>query len=326
METADNCRRAAREAVADVEPPQLHELVETVLDEASMVPGTLTVKSAAIVAAGTDGTAESSDLGTTTATSSNTCPSTTPSETQVPATDLETRTETDTDTGTGSDHTGCASDALLTHAAGVQLIYEGLRLTRTLAHDEPWLEPETAADGDAASDGDLEILAADILVARGFYLLARTDAAGTAVRTVQSFGHDQTRRVALESAEKKSQGETEDTVPHDAQRGSKTDRATATGTAPETPPADPATVDANLERDILELAIQTGAAAVDESPPGSLVARATELAGTVGTSFPPAEECLAELDATHAEQPSESLDDQSLEEHTTDRATSATDP
>ncbi len=41
MEPADNCRRAASEAVADVEPPQLHDLVETILEEASMVPVSL---------------------------------------------------------------------------------------------------------------------------------------------------------------------------------------------------------------------------------------------------------------------------------------------
>ncbi|WP_254279643.1 DUF7114 family protein [Haloarcula marina] len=71
-------------------------------------------------------------------------------------------------------------------AAGVQLIYEGLRLTRQLAHDDPW----TTGDRDAA---DLDILIADILVSRGFYLLARTEAADAAVEVVRSFGHDQTR-------------------------------------------------------------------------------------------------------------------------------------
>ncbi|WP_276273664.1 DUF7114 family protein [Haloarcula litorea] len=70
-------------------------------------------------------------------------------------------------------------------AAGVQLIYEGLRLTRQLAHDDPW----TTGDRDAA---DLDILIADILVSRGFYLLARTEAAEPAVRVVRNFGRDQT--------------------------------------------------------------------------------------------------------------------------------------
>ncbi|THE63574.1 hypothetical protein D8Y22_17275 [Salinadaptatus halalkaliphilus] len=228
MEPADNCRRAAFEAVADVEPARLHDLVEAILDGASMVPGALTVESTA--RAGTD-----------------------------VSTSLE---EPTTDT-----------DPVLTQAAGVQLIYEGLRLTRTIAHDEPWTDP------DSAVDGDLEILAADILVARGFYLLARTDAAGKAVQTVRTFGRDQTRRDDLEGI-------------------------------------DPTTIDANLERDVLELAVRTGAASAGEPPSSRLLAFADDLADDVAPSFPPASECLSELDPRRSE----------LEESTTDRATSATDP
>ncbi|MBV0924418.1 hypothetical protein KTS45_09405 [Halomicroarcula limicola] len=77
------------------------------------------------------------------------------------------------------------ADGHADHAAGVQLIYEGLRLTRQLARDDPW----TAGDRD---DADLDILIADILVSRGFYLLARTEAAEAAVEVVRAFGHDQT--------------------------------------------------------------------------------------------------------------------------------------
>ncbi|MBX0295646.1 DUF7114 family protein [Haloarcula nitratireducens] len=77
------------------------------------------------------------------------------------------------------------ADGHADHAAGVQLIYEGLRLTRQLARDDPW----TTGDRDAA---DLDILIADILVSRGFYLLARTEAAEAAVEVVRAFGHDQT--------------------------------------------------------------------------------------------------------------------------------------
>jgi len=72
-------------------------------------------------------------------------------------------------------------------AAGVQLIYEGLSLTRQLARDNPWVN----GDRDTA---DLDILIADILVSRGFYLLARTEVAEAAVDVVRSFGHDQTVR------------------------------------------------------------------------------------------------------------------------------------
>lgn len=71
-------------------------------------------------------------------------------------------------------------------AAGVQLIYEGLRLTRALADEPPWDQefPHT--------DSDIDILAADVMVARGFSLLARTEAADKAVETVQSFGRNET--------------------------------------------------------------------------------------------------------------------------------------
>ncbi len=255
MEKADSCRRAAVEAVADVEPPKLHDYLESVLDRASMVPGTLTIESAAAMAA--DGPVLEDVSRPTDAVEA----------------DRETASSGDADT---------EPDSVVTHAAGVQLIYEGLRLTRSLAHDEPW----TTTDADA-SDGDLAILAADILVARGFYLLARTDAAGKAVRTVQSFGRDQTRRTDLE-----------------------------TGTA--IPDGDSAAIDANLERDVLELAVLTGAVAVGETPSPRLLAVAEDLADLVGASFPAAADCLGDLDARAR--------DRSLEEGPTDRATSATDP
>lgn len=71
-------------------------------------------------------------------------------------------------------------------AAGVQLIYDGLRLTRALVHDEPWAHP------DADVEDDLDVLAADVLVARGFHLLSHTEAADKAVETVREFGREQT--------------------------------------------------------------------------------------------------------------------------------------
>jgi hypothetical protein len=85
-------------------------------------------------------------------------------------------------------------DALYDRAAGVQLIYDGLRLTRTLAADEPWLTGDREA-------GDMHVLAANALVARGFYLLARTEAAAAAVEVVRSFGRDETERRARGDAE-----------------------------------------------------------------------------------------------------------------------------
>ncbi|QLC33145.1 hypothetical protein EFA46_002620 [Halarchaeum sp. CBA1220] len=78
-------------------------------------------------------------------------------------------------------------DGLADRTAGVQLVYEGLALTRELVESEPWLVSD-ASDQPA----DLHVLAADVLVARGFRLLARTDAAAAAVHTVREFGRERT--------------------------------------------------------------------------------------------------------------------------------------
>ena len=79
------------------------------------------------------------------------------------------------------------AESVSERAAGVQLIYEGLRVTRGLVDDEPWADTD-----DADPDVDLDVLAADVLVARGFRILARTEAAGHAVQTVREFGREQT--------------------------------------------------------------------------------------------------------------------------------------
>jgi hypothetical protein len=79
-------------------------------------------------------------------------------------------------------------------AAGVQLIYEGLRITRRLVEEDPWERVTTDASADVAAD--LDVLAADVLVARGFALLARTEAATLAVETVRAFGREQTDDLA----------------------------------------------------------------------------------------------------------------------------------
>lgn len=83
---------------------------------------------------------------------------------------------------------GGLDDPVARRAAGVQLVYDGLALTRELCHDEPWRNGDA---GDAA-DADLAILAADVLVARGFHRLARTEASDAAVEVVRAFGRDQT--------------------------------------------------------------------------------------------------------------------------------------
>jgi hypothetical protein len=87
-------------------------------------------------------------------------------------------------------------EAVAGRAAGVQLIYDGLGLTRRLSEGEPWTDPTMDSD-----QADLDVIVADVLVARGFYLLARTEAADRAVETVRAFGRDQTARLqAVEEA------------------------------------------------------------------------------------------------------------------------------
>lgn len=135
-------------------------------------------------------------------------------------------------------------------AAGVQLIYEGLSLTRLLAHTEPWV-----TDHDADIDSDIEVVAAEVLVSRGFYLLARTDAAGRAVEVVRAFGRDQTQR-------------------------------TIAG-------ADAAALDRNLEADVFELAVVTGTAAAGGTAPDELLDYAEELARGYDGDLPPATDVLA---------------------------------
>ena len=135
-------------------------------------------------------------------------------------------------------------------AAGVQLIYEGLSLTRQLAHDEPW-----ADDPKGDIDADLSVVAADVLVSRGFSLLARTPAAERAVETVRAFGRDQTVREREEKA---------------------------------------AAIDRNLEADVFELAVVAGVAAVDATPTEELLGFAGELARSYDGPLPSAPELLAE--------------------------------
>jgi len=186
MDDAVRVRDAAHEAVDDIEPDRLREVLFDRLSAAPMTPAVLALVSA-----------------------------------RAP----ETGVDTDT-------------DGLAERAAGVQLIYEGLRLTRSLAHDEPWtLTDENDVNGDI--DADLDVLAADVLVSRGFYLLARTDAADRAVDVVRAFGRDQTLR--------RGEG------------------------------ADVDALDRNLEADVFALAVVAGMTAVGETPSPAVLEYASEL-------------------------------------------------
>jgi len=150
-------------------------------------------------------------------------------------------------------------DAVVDRAAGVQLIYEGLRLTRSVAHEEPWV---TAATQESDIDADMDVLTADVLVSRGFSLLACTDAAAAAVEVVRAFGRDQTVR--------EREG---------------TDPAAATA------------LDRNLEIDALELAVVAGTTAVGGEPPEELLTYARELAADYDGEFPPPGRALPETTA-----------------------------
>jgi hypothetical protein len=213
MEEAAVVRRAAMDAVGDVEPEGLRERIEDRLDDGSLAPGALALLSARVAhdARSLDGE--------------------------------------------------FAAESIAERGAGVQLIYEGLRLTRTLAQDPPWERARSLTDGagetDVAgvgadgtplsdpdggdlTDADMAILVADVLVARGFYLLARTEAAGDAVATVRAFGRDQTtRRTSGDSS-----------------------------------------LDRNLERDVFELAAVAGTTAVGGAPSSALREYVADLAGT----------------------------------------------
>ncbi|XVH32629.1 DUF7114 family protein [Haloferacaceae archaeon DSL9] len=193
MDDAVRIRTAAREALSDIEPTRLREVLANRLADASMLPGVLALLSARAIDPGVD------------------------------------------------------TDRLAERAAGVQLIYEGLRLTRALGHAEPWTDLE---DGD--TDADMDILAADVFVSRGFYLLARTEAAAAAVGTVRSFGRDQTYR-----------------------RAASTDREREA-------------LDRTLEADVFELAVVAGTTAASGEPSDELLDYASTLARDYDGGFPSA--------------------------------------
>ncbi|WP_123536019.1 DUF7114 family protein [Halosimplex salinum] len=212
MEEAAAVRGAALNAVGDVEPDRLRERIRERLEDGSMAPGALTVLSARAVGV------------------------------------------------RDADAEPVSTDAVAERGAGVQLIYEGLRLTRTLSQDPPWEREGELTDGgdvrvpdtdgmpaDAtattgADAADMDILVADVMVARGFYLLARTEAAAEAVAVVRAFGGDQTRR-----------------------RTTGDER-----------------FDGNLEADVFELAAVAGAAAAGGEATAALRAHVAELARTDG--------------------------------------------
>jgi hypothetical protein len=271
MDDAVRVRDAAHEAIDDIEPDRLREVLSDRLSDAPMTPAVLALVSA-----------------------------------RAPDTGVETET-----------------DGLVERAAGVQLIYEGLRLTRSLAHEEPWTRTAAGDDaGDTAErssassqtpsddngtpkesraagkagdsevlrasgsqtpsddtterssassqtqsgdiDADLDVVAADVLVARGFYLLARTDAADRAVDVVRAFGRDQ--RLGRREG------------------------------------ADVDALDRNLEADVFALAVVAGMTAVGATPSPAVLEYAAELGRDSG-----AEGRLRPADAAFSEKTAERI-------------------
>lgn len=94
--------------------------------------------------------------------------------------------------------------------AGVQMSYEGLRLTRSIIRDRAASDDgdsaaisdelrngavpavRTDGDGDEKTSYYLDLLAAEVLVSRGFYHLSTTGVASQAVEIVRRFGRNQT--------------------------------------------------------------------------------------------------------------------------------------
>ncbi len=151
MDLAATAERAARTAVADIEPVELREQIDDGLADASVVPGALALR-----------------VGTV-----------------------------------GDDDRGAHSvdGPLGRRAAGVQLVFAGLDRTRRLATDTDW-----TADGNPGPETDLALLGADVAVARGAYLLARTAAADRAIGVVRRFGHDQTEAETSDAGPDRSRG------------------------------------------------------------------------------------------------------------------------
>lgn len=121
--------------------------------------------------------------------------------------------------------------------AGVQMSYEGLRLSRALIRTDPW----SAGDRE---DGDMNAVAAEVLVARGFEYLAHTGVALDVVEAVRRFGRDQT---ALEA-----------------------------------PNGDPGVED-RLEADFVRIGVEAGADVALESVPEPISELAAELGTELGS-------------------------------------------
>jgi hypothetical protein len=129
-------------------------------------------------------------------------------------------------------------DASALRGAGVQLTYEGLRLTRSILSDGPWSSSE------GRTNYYLDLLAAAVLVSRGYYYLADSGVSAEAVEAARRFGRYQT---------------------YD-QNGDLTDG------------------EYSLERDFITLAVNAGADLALQTVPSSVTAYGENLAREIGTA------------------------------------------
>jgi len=240
MEEVAAVRRAAVEAIGDVDPGPLRQRIRGRLESGSMAPGVLTLLSARAAAgdesvprdpiaergAGVQLIYEGLRLTRTLS--------------QDPPWERGDASPAG-DSPAVTDDANRADDAGRTDGGDVTVPDgEAADPTEAPAGDATDLTEASAGDAPDLTDADMAILVADVMVARGFYLLARTEAAGTAVGTVQSFGRDQTVR--------RTGGD--------------------------------ASLDRNLEGDVFELAVVAGTTAVGRSATASLREHVSQLART----------------------------------------------
>jgi hypothetical protein len=147
-----------------------------------------------------------------------------------------------------------ATDAAAHRAAGVQLTYEGLRLTRRLVETEPW---PPAGEGDP----DVDVVAAEVLVAKGLNQLAHTGVRGRVVEIIRRFGRIHSR-------------------PLD---GEGTDVSVDAG-------------EPSLEADFVVLAIAAGADLAAQTVPPGLIEYARELAAEIDADPLPDGDAIADVD------------------------------
>lgn len=145
-------------------------------------------------------------------------------------------------------------DVAARRGAGIQMSYEGLKLSRELIRTDPWV------NGDR-TEGDMDTIAAEVLVARGFEYLAHTVVAEEIVDAVRRFGRDQTRREERESA------------------------------------VDRAALDSGLEADFIRIAVIAGADIALGTVPEAVEALAEELAAEIGNEpLPEVDDAIAGLE------------------------------